>query len=94
MDLEAAGAINYDKAKIKNCITIFLVGSPGHVDTFDMKPDAPEDIRGKFRPIQTSLPGVHLCEHFPLLARKMDKIAMIRSLHHNSGTALPMVRDG
>jgi len=87
MDLEAAGAINYDKAKIKNCITIFLVGSPGHVDTFDMKPDAPEDIRGKFRPIQTSLPGVHLCEHFPLLARKMDKIAMIRSLHHNSGTA-------
>ena len=87
LNLEAAGAVDYDKQKIKNCITLFLVGSPGHVDTFDMKPDAPDDIRGKFRPIQTNLEGVHICEHFPLLARKMDKIAMIRSMHHNTGTA-------
>ncbi|MFT5525007.1 MAG: hypothetical protein ACI9G1_001289 [Pirellulaceae bacterium] len=87
MRLEASGAVKYDKAKIKNCITLFLVGSPGHVDTFDMKPDAPEDIRGKFKPIQTSLPGVHICEHFPMLARMMDKVALIRSLHHNTGTA-------
>jgi len=85
--LEAAGAVDYDKTKIKNCITIFLVGSPGHIDTFDMKPDAPSDIRGKFKPRQTNLPGVHLCEHFPLLAQKMDKVAMIRSLHHGTGTA-------
>ena len=87
LGLEAAGAVDSDKAKIKNCITLFLVGSPGHIDTFDMKPDAPSDVRGKFRPTQTNLPGVHLCEHFPLMAKMMDKVAMIRSLHHNTGTA-------
>ena len=85
--LQSAGAVEYDRAKIKNCITLFLVGSPGHLDTFDMKPDAPTDIRGKFNPIQTSLTGVNICEHFPLMARMMDKVAMIRSLHHNTGTA-------
>ncbi len=87
MAMQAAGAVDYDRAKIKNCITLFLVGSPGHVDTFDMKPDAPDDIRGKFKPISTKLPGVQICEHFPLLARMMDKVAMIRSLHHKTGTA-------
>ena len=54
MQLEAAGAVDPKKQKIKNCITLFLVGSPGHLDTFDMKPDAPSDIRGKFKPISTA----------------------------------------
>ena len=87
MGMQAAGAVDYNTAKIKNCITLFLVGSPGHIDTFDMKPDAPDDIRGKFKPIQTAIPGEHICEHFPLLARKMNQVAMIRSLHHKTGTA-------
>ena len=49
--LQAAGAVDEKKAKIRNCITLFLVGSPGQHDTWDMKPDAPEDIRGKFKQI-------------------------------------------
>ena len=54
---EAAGAVDERQAKIRNCITIFLVGSPGHLDTWDMKPDAPEDVRGTFKPISTNVPG-------------------------------------
>src|SRR5687768_6566614 len=69
LQLQAAGAINPAKAKIKNCITLFLVGSPGHVDTWDMKPDAPAEVRGKFAPIDTNVPGIQICEHFPLMAR-------------------------
>jgi hypothetical protein len=83
--LKAAGAVDESKAKIKNCITIFLVGSPGHVDTWDMKPDAPENVRGKFKPTKTNVPGIQICEHFPLMARMMDKVALIRSLHHKTG---------
>ncbi|MSU42302.1 MAG: DUF1501 domain-containing protein [Pedosphaera sp.] len=85
--LRAAGAIDESKAKIKNCITIFLVGSPGHLDTWDMKPDAPENIRGKFKPMKTNVPGVQICEHFPRMAKMMDKVALIRSLHHKTGAS-------
>ncbi len=87
LKLEAAGAVNEKKAKIRNCITLFLVGSPGHLDTWDMKPDAPDDIRGKFRPISTNVPGIHICEHFPRMAKMMDKVALIRSLSYNSGAS-------
>ncbi len=85
MKLQAADAIDGSRARIKNCITIFLVGSPGHVDTWDMKPDAPSEVRGRFRPIRTNVNGVQICEHFPLMARKMDKVSLIRSLHHRTG---------
>jgi Protein of unknown function (DUF1501) len=83
--LEAAGAINPDRARIRNCITIFLVGSPGHLDTWDMKPSAPAEVRGKFQPIRTNVPGIQICEHFPLMARRMDRVALIRSLHYRTG---------
>jgi Protein of unknown function (DUF1501) len=85
MHLEASGAGSERPAKIRNCITIFLVGSPGHLDTWDMKPDAPAEVRGKFKPIKTNVTGVQICEHFPLMARMMDRVALIRSLHYNSG---------
>lgn len=85
--LQAAGAVDEKKAKIRNCITLFLVGSPGHLDTWDMKPDAPEDVRGKFKPISTSVPGVQICEHFPRMAKVMDKVALIRSLYYNTGAS-------
>jgi hypothetical protein len=84
MRMEANGAVG-GSARIKNCITIFLVGSPGHLDTWDMKPDAPAEVRGKFKPIATDVPGVRICEHFPLMARMMKKVALIRSLHHKTG---------
>ncbi len=83
--LEQAGAVETPRARIRNCITIFLVGSPGQLDTWDMKPDAPAEVRGKFRPIRTNVPGVQICEHFPLMARMMDKVALLRSLHHRTG---------
>jgi len=82
MQLEADGAVDYSKAKIKNCITLLLIGSPGHLDTWDMKPEAPADIRGKFKPIATNVEGIDICEHFPMMARMMDKVALIRSLYH------------
>jgi hypothetical protein len=84
LSLEAQGAVE-SGARIRNCITIFLVGSPGHLDTWDMKPDAPAEVRGKYRPIQTNVTGIQICEHFPLMARMMDKVALIRSLHHRTG---------
>ncbi len=87
LSLDAAGAVDPSKAKIKNCITLFLVGSPGHLDTWDMKPDAPEDIRGKFKPISTNVPGIQICEHFPRMAGMMDRVALIRSLHHRTGAS-------
>jgi hypothetical protein len=83
---EAAGSTD-GRARIRNCITIFLVGSPGHIDTWDMKPDAPAEVRGRFRPIQTNVNGIRICEHFPLMARMMDRVALIRSLHYRTGSA-------
>ena len=85
MRLEAAGAVGDRRDRIRNCITIFLVGSPGQLDTWDMKPNAPAEVRGKFKPISTNVPGVQICEHFPLMARMMDRVALIRSLHHKTG---------
>src|SRR5712692_7951623 len=49
----------------KRCIVLFLVGGPSHLDTWDPKPDAPENIRGPFRPIATNIPGIRISEHFP-----------------------------
>ncbi len=83
--LEALGAVKNSDAKIRNCITIFLVGSPGQLDTWDMKPDAPAEVRGKFKPVQTNVNGIQICEHFPMMSKMMDKVALIRSLHHRTG---------
>jgi hypothetical protein len=65
------------------CILIFLAGGPSHLDMWDMKPDAPAEIRGEFRPIATSAPDVHICEHMPRLARLMHHCALVRSVHHD-----------
>jgi hypothetical protein len=64
------------------CIVLFLVGGPSHIDTFDMKPDAAAEVRGPFRPIGTNVPGVRICEHFPLMAEMADKFAIVRSVYH------------
>jgi len=71
------------KARIKSCIVIFYFGGPSHIDTFDMKPDAPAEVRGEFKPIATSVPGLTICEHLPHTARVMHKLALIRGLNHN-----------
>ena len=59
---------------------IYLTGGPPHQDTFDLKPDAPDGIRGEYKPIATRLPGVHICEHLPRIAGLMDRVAVIRSI--------------
>jgi uncharacterized protein (DUF1501 family) len=69
------------------CILLMLVGGPSQLDTFDMKPDAPSEIRGPYKPINTNVPGVRISEIFPRTAKQADKFAIIRGMHHN---AIPM----
>ena len=71
----------------KSAIMIWLSGGASHIDTWDLKPDAPADYRGPFQPIATSAPGVQLCEHLPLLAKQTHHLAIVRSLgDHGRGT--------
>src|SRR5213593_1022260 len=56
-----------------SCVFLFLFGGPSHIDLWDMKPAAPLEIRGEFRPVATKVPGIRVCEHLPKLARVMDK---------------------
>ncbi len=76
----AAGAGGVKPAKVKSCIMIWLAGGPSHIDTFDPKPDATPDIRGEFKPIDTSVPGLKISELFPKMAKVMDKVTLIRSV--------------
>ena len=69
----------------KSVIMIFLSGGPPHQDMVDLKPDAPAEIRGEFKPIATNVPGIEICEHLPRLAAMMDRIAVIRSLVGSEG---------
>ncbi len=66
----------------KSCLIVFLNGGCSHHDTWDMKPDAPEEIRGEFKPIASNVPGIQVCEHLPLMAKQTDKYGVIRSLCH------------
>jgi len=70
-------------AKAKACILIFLEGGPSHIDMWDMKPDAPVDIRGSFNPIKTKVPGTHISELLPMCAKVVDKFTILRSHSHN-----------
>jgi len=64
----------------KSVIMVFLPGGPSHMDIWDLKPNAPAEIRGEFQPISTSIPGVQICEHLPRLAQRMEDLTIIRSL--------------
>jgi uncharacterized protein (DUF1501 family) len=80
--LQLAGAAN-DRDAI-NCIVLFLVGGPSHLDTWDLKPAAPDTVRGPFQPIRTNVPGVEIGEHFPLMAQMANRYAIVRSVHHQA----------
>ncbi|MEX2285862.1 MAG: DUF1501 domain-containing protein [Planctomycetaceae bacterium] len=83
LQAEAAGGDDSNSAsRIKSCILLFYYGGPSQLDTYDMKPNAPANVRGEFQGIQTSAPGVTVCEHLPMTARVMDRVAVIRSMHH------------
>jgi hypothetical protein len=68
--------------RAKSIILVFLTGGPSHLDTFDMKPDAPDKIRGEFVPIKTNVPGISYCEYLPGLAAHADKLAVVRTMSH------------
>ncbi len=79
-DLLRAEAASGRRQGDKAIIMIFLPGGPPHQDMFDLKMDAPSEMRGEFTPIRTNVPGIEICEHFPRMAKMMDKLAIIRSI--------------
>jgi hypothetical protein len=80
--LAAASNLN-PNAKGKSAIFVNLNGGPSHMDTFDLKPDAPSEYRGDFSPIQTCIPGIFISEHLPHIATCMDKFALLRGVSHS-----------
>ncbi|MGD9646889.1 MAG: DUF1501 domain-containing protein [Pirellulales bacterium] len=79
-DLLRAEASSGSGNRGKSVILIYLVGGPPHLDMFDLKPLAPCEIAGPFRPIETNVPGIEICEYMPRLARMMDRLAIVRSI--------------
>ncbi|MBL8793884.1 MAG: DUF1501 domain-containing protein [Planctomycetia bacterium] len=77
--LQARGATDR-RGRNKAVIMIYLPGGPSHIDMFDLKPDAPVEYRGEFRPIRTNVPGMDVCEHLPLHAKMADKLAIVRNM--------------
>jgi hypothetical protein len=81
-----SGADGFGRAK--SCILIFLWGGPSQLDTWDPKPGAPEDIRGPFRAIGTTVPAISISEHFPLLAQQVHRLTIVRSMSHDDAAHL------
>lgn len=78
-------------ARAKSCLLVFMEGGPSHIDLWDMKPDAPLEVRGEFRPVRTRVPGLHVCDHLPLFSREAHRFTLVRSMRHtindhNAGT--------
>jgi len=77
------------RARARSIILVNLFGGPSHLDMFDMKPNAPAEVRGEFRPIDTSVPGLQVCEHMPRIATWMHKATLIRSVSHGYNSHNP-----
>ena len=80
--LRKSHAGEVQNARARSAIFVNLGGGPTHMDTFDLKPDSPSEVRGEFNPIDTAAPGVQICEHLPLLAAQADKFAILRGVSH------------
>lgn len=74
--------------RAKSVLIVFLTGAASHHDTFDMKPDAPAEVRGEFNPIATKVPGLQVCEHLPKLAARADRYTVVRSFSHGDNNHL------
>src|SRR5215216_6753644 len=72
-----------DAGRGKSVILVWLRGGPSHIDSYDMKPNAPAEIRGEFEPIRTNVPGIQICEYMPRQATIMDKLAILRGIQSN-----------
>ena len=81
---EQVPSTSRNKNRAKSVILVYLGGGLSHHDSFDMKPDSPEEIRGKYKPIASNVPGLQVGELLPLMAKTMDKVALIRSAAHNN----------
>jgi hypothetical protein len=81
--LQAAGAVDPNKSK-RSVIFLMLVGGPSQLDNWDMKPNAPVEIRGPYKPILTNVPGIEISENFPRMAQHADKFSLIRSMYHTA----------
>jgi hypothetical protein len=79
-DMLRLKAANPTPTKNKSAIMIYLPGGPSHMDMYDLKPEAPAEFRGEFKPINTNVTGVQICEHFPMQAKMWDKFACVRSI--------------
>jgi hypothetical protein len=80
----ASDANSSSFGKARACILLFMWGGPAHQDTWDLKPNAPREIRGEFSPISTNVPGTFICEHMPKLSQRVDRLAIIRSMTHGN----------
>jgi hypothetical protein len=87
---EGAPASRSGAHRAKHCIVLYLLGGAATQDMFDLKPSAPAEVRGEFKPIATSVPGVQFGEHLPKLARWMHRCALVRSVHHKAGCHNPI----
>ncbi len=85
----AQAAAASGKTVDKSGIFIYLGGGQTHLDTWDLKPDAPEGIRGEFKPTKTNIPGMEICEHLPQMAKQADKYVIVRSVAHNLAAHAP-----
>jgi hypothetical protein len=79
---DAGAKVRARAPRAKSMILVFTTGGLSHLDSFDMKPDAPDGIRGEFKPIETNVPGIRMCEHLPGLAARADQLAIVRTLAH------------
>src|SRR6516162_162382 len=72
-----------ESASADACILVFLNGGPSHLDMWDMKPDAPAEVRGEFKPIASSVVGVQMSEHLPRMAKQLHRCSLVRSVRHS-----------
>jgi hypothetical protein len=77
--------------RARSCILVYLLGGPPHLDMFDLKPQAPAEVRGPFQPIATNIPGIEICEHLPRLSQMADKYALLRSVSFPNSNHTPMI---
>src|SRR6476660_677989 len=82
-ELLAAREASGETGRAKACIVLFMWGGPAHQDTWDLKPNAPDQYRGEFKPIKTNVPGVQICEHLPRIAKMTDRLAILRAMTHD-----------
>src|SRR5262249_31348298 len=83
-ELSALRGLTAEAPPKKSVLFIFLTGGLAHQDSFDLKPEAPDSVRGEFKPIATRTPGLLVCEHLPLLAERSDRYALVRSMGTDS----------